>query len=77
MKRRMTCNLESEQEESAIRRLLAEARKDERRGRAEMFAAHLERLAAHILRDRLDGPAAASLLQESAISIQHQAQEIY
>lgn len=77
MKRRMTCNLESEQEESAIKRLLAEARKDERRGRAEMFAARLDILATRITSRQLTHAESAELLREEVVKIQNEAQEIY
>lgn len=57
--------------------LLAEARKEERRGRADVFAARLDTLAARITSRQLTHAEAAELLREEAIKIQNEAQEIH
>ena len=50
---------------------------EERRGRADVFAAHLEKLAVHITRGKLNGTEAAELLRNAAETIQNEAQEIH
>ncbi|HBR2697748.1 TPA: DUF2732 domain-containing protein [Klebsiella pneumoniae] len=57
--------------------LLTEARKEERRGRADMVAARLDTLAANITSRQLTHAEAAELLREEAVKIQNEAQEIH
>ncbi|SXF47901.1 putative prophage protein [Klebsiella variicola] len=64
-------------DDAGLNLLLTEARKEERRGRADVFAAHLEKLAVHITRGKLNGTEAAELLRNAAETIQNEAQEIH
>ncbi|HHQ6009567.1 TPA: DUF2732 family protein [Enterobacter hormaechei subsp. steigerwaltii] len=64
-------------DDAGLNQLLTDARMEERRGRADVFAAHLEKLAVHITRDRLNGIEAAELLRNAAETIQNEAQEIH
>lgn len=63
-------------DDAGLNLLLAEARKEERRGRADVFAARLDTLAARITSRQLTHAEAAELLREEAIKIQNEAQEI-
>ncbi|MBL5901119.1 DUF2732 domain-containing protein [Lelliottia amnigena] len=63
--------------DAGLNQLLAEARMEERRGRADVFAAHLEKLAVHITRGKLSGTEAAELLRNAAETIQNEAQEVH
>ncbi|MGG2143477.1 DUF2732 family protein [Symbiopectobacterium sp. RP] len=60
---------------TGVNLLLNEARMDERRGCADVFAARLERLALHITGNRLGSIDAAELLRDVAQRIQNDAQE--
>lgn len=62
---------------AGLNQLLTEARMEERRGRADVFAAHLEKLAVHITRGKLNGIEAAELLRNAAETIQNEAREIH
>ncbi|ELT3495201.1 DUF2732 family protein [Citrobacter freundii] len=64
-------------DDAGLNLMLTEARMEERRGRADVFAAHLEKLAAHITREKLNGTEAAELLRNAADTIQNEAQEIH
>ncbi|WP_068871162.1 MULTISPECIES: DUF2732 family protein [Edwardsiella] len=64
-------------DDAGLNLLLAEARKEERRGRADVFAARLDTLAARITSRQLTHAEAAELLREEAIKIQNEAQEIH
>ncbi len=64
-------------DDAGLNQLLTDARMEERRGRADVFAAHLEKLAVHITRGKLNGTQAAELLRNAAETIQSEAQEIH
>lgn len=57
--------------------LLTAARMEERRGRADVMAARLEKLAAFITQAGLNGVEAAELLRVEAVIIVNEAQEIH
>lgn len=64
-------------DDAGLNLLLTEARKEERRGRADEFAARLDTLAARITSRQLTHSEAAELLREEAVKIQNEAQEIH
>lgn len=64
-------------DDAGINLLLTEARKEERRGRADVFSARLDTLAARITSRQLTHAEAAELLREEAVKIQNEAQEIH
>lgn len=64
-------------DDAGLNQLLTDARMEEHRGRADVFAAHLEKLAVHITRSKLNGTEAAELLRNAAENIQNEAQEIH
>lgn len=64
-------------DDAGLNCLLTEARKDERRGRAEDMAARLDTLAARITSRQLNYAEAAELLRDEAVKIQNEAQEIH
>jgi hypothetical protein len=64
-------------DDAGLNLLLTEARMEERRGRADVFAAHLEKLAVLITHGKLNGTEAAELLRNAAETIQNEAQEIH
>lgn len=64
-------------DDAGLNLLLTEARKEERRGRADVFAARLDTLAASITSGQLTHAEAAELLREEAVKIQNEAQEIH
>ncbi|EOY5741582.1 TPA: DUF2732 family protein [Enterobacter bugandensis] len=63
--------------DAGLNLMLTAARMEERRGRADVFAAHLEKLAVHITRGKLNGTEAAELLRNAAETIQNEAQETH
>ncbi|NYY80860.1 hypothetical protein DMH27_27240 [Raoultella planticola] len=72
-----TCNTKIGPDDAGLNLLLTEARKEERRGRADVFAARLDALAAHISSRQLTHAEAAELLREEVVKIQNEAQEIH
>ncbi|MBZ7461303.1 DUF2732 domain-containing protein [Klebsiella michiganensis] len=64
-------------DDAGLNLLLTEARKEERRGRADVFAARLDTLAVRINSRQLNHAEAAELLREEAVKIQNEAQEIH
>ncbi|HEP0596513.1 TPA: DUF2732 domain-containing protein [Klebsiella pneumoniae subsp. pneumoniae] len=64
-------------DDAGLNLLLTEARKEERRGRADVFSARLDTLAARIASRQLTHAEAAELLREEAVKIQNEAQEIH
>ncbi|HBZ2425006.1 TPA: DUF2732 domain-containing protein [Klebsiella pneumoniae] len=64
-------------DDAGLNLLLTEARKEERRGRADVFAARLDTLAARIASRQLTHAEAAEMLREEAVKIQNEAQEIH
>lgn len=64
-------------DDAGLNYLLTEARKDERRGRAEVMAARLDTLAARITSRQLTYAEVAELLRDEAVKIQNEAQEIH
>lgn len=64
-------------DDAGLNLMLTEARMEERRGRADVFAAHLEKLAVHITSGKLSGTEAAELLRNAAETIQNEAREIH
>lgn len=69
-----TRNTKTGPDDAGINLLLTEARKEERRGRADVFAARLDTLAARITSRQLTH---AEVLREEAVKIQNEAQEIH
>ena len=57
--------------------LLDSARLDERKNQADLAAARLVRLAAHITKNGLTAIEAVELLRQEAETIEHQAQELH
>ncbi|ELY4584745.1 DUF2732 domain-containing protein [Cronobacter malonaticus] len=57
--------------------MLAEARLDERRGRADVMASRLDNLADHIANGRLSSTEAVELLRDEAVKIVSEAQELH
>ncbi|EUM11640.1 DUF2732 domain-containing protein [Enterobacter ludwigii] len=72
-----TLTTKTEPDDAGLNLMLTTARMEERRGRADVFAAHLEKLAVHITRGKLNGTEAAELLRNAAETIQNEAQEIH
>ncbi|MGV4050123.1 DUF2732 family protein [Citrobacter freundii] len=64
-------------DDAGLNQMLTDARIEERWGRADVFAAHLEKLAVHITRGKLNCTEAAELLRNAAETIQNEAQEIH
>ncbi|EMW0955304.1 TPA: DUF2732 domain-containing protein [Citrobacter freundii] len=64
-------------DDAGLNQMLTNARMEERRGRADVFAAHLEKLAVHITCGKLNCTEAAELLRNAAETIQNEAQEIH
>ncbi|WP_420299472.1 DUF2732 family protein [Edwardsiella tarda] len=62
---------------STMGRLLEDARKDERRNRASVMAARLERLAEHIQSERLSYMDVAELLRGECEYYRNQAREFH
>lgn len=59
--------------EEAIGLMLAEVRLEERRGRADVMAARLEKMSLHIIRHQLNGAEAADLLRQEVENLHNQA----
>ena len=57
--------------------MLLNVRIDERKNQADLSAARLVRLAAHIAQNGLSAAEAVELLQQEAENIEHQAQELH
>ncbi|HHG0806378.1 TPA: DUF2732 family protein [Klebsiella pneumoniae] len=64
-------------DDAGLNQMLTDARMEERRGRADVFAARLDTLAARIASRQLTHAEAAELLREEAVKIQNEAQEIH
>lgn len=64
-------------DDAGLNYLLTEARKEERRSRAEVMAARLDTLAARITSRQLTHAEAAELLRNEAVKIQNEAGEIH
>jgi hypothetical protein len=64
-------------DDAGLNQLLAAARMEERRGRADVMAARLEKLAAFITKGELNGKEAAELLRLEAVIITNEAQELH
>lgn len=64
-------------DDAGLNQLLATARMEERRGRADVMAARLEKLAAFITGGELNGKEAAELLRLEAVLITNEAQELH
>ncbi|EBA9120168.1 DUF2732 domain-containing protein [Salmonella enterica] len=64
-------------DDAGLNLLLTEARKEERRCRADVMAARLDSLAARIVSRQLNHVEAAELLRIAAENIQNEAQEIH
>lgn len=64
-------------DDAGLNLLPTEARKEERRGRADVMAARLDSLAARIVSRQLNHTEAAELLRQEAVKIQNEAQEIH
>ncbi|EAW6816607.1 DUF2732 domain-containing protein [Salmonella enterica subsp. enterica serovar Javiana] len=64
-------------DDAGLNQLLTDARMEERRGRADLMAARLDSLAAHIVSRQLNHVEAAELLRIAAENIQNEAQEIH
>lgn len=64
-------------DDAGINLLLAEARKEERRGRADVMATRLETLAARIVSRQLNHTEVAELLRDEAVKIQNEALEAH
>lgn len=67
----------NELEQDKIVVLLNTARLDERKNQAELAAARLVRLAAHITKNDLTTVEAVELLRQEAEAIEHHAQELH
>ena len=64
-------------DDAGINLLLAEARKEERRGRADVMVTRLEILAARIVSRQLNHKDVAELLRDEAAKIQNEVLEAY
>ncbi|EAA8312175.1 DUF2732 domain-containing protein [Salmonella enterica subsp. enterica serovar Ruiru] len=64
-------------DDAGLNQLLTDARMEERRGRADLMAARLDSLAAHIVSRQLNHTEGAELLRQEAVKIQNEAQEIH
>lgn len=64
-------------DDAGLNSLLTAARMEERRGRADVMAARLEKLAVFITQGGLNGAEAAELLRVEAVIIVNEAQEIH
>ncbi|MGB8667123.1 MAG: DUF2732 family protein [Serratia inhibens] len=62
---------------TAVTVLLNNARLDERKNQADLAAARLVRLAAHISKNGLTAIEAVELLRQEAEAIEHSAQELH
>ncbi|WP_312414051.1 DUF2732 family protein [Pseudescherichia sp.] len=70
-------NTQTGPDDAGINSLLTAARLEERRGRADVMAARLEKLAVFITRGELSGTEAAELLRLEATIIINEAQELH
>ncbi len=70
-------NTQTGPDDAGINSLLTAARLEERRGRADVMAARLEKLAVFITRGELSGAEAAELLRVEATIIINEAQELH
>lgn len=70
-------DLASGKDVTAVTVLLNNARLDERKNQADLSAARLVRLAAHISKNGLTAIEAVELLRQEAEAIEHQAQELH
>lgn len=77
MRNKETRTTKTGPDDAGLNLLLIEARKEERRGRADVMAARLETLAARIVTRQLNNAEAAELLREEAVKIQNEAREIH
>ncbi|MGG7447818.1 DUF2732 family protein [Kosakonia oryzendophytica] len=77
MRNKETRTTKTGPDDAGLNLLLIEARKEERRGRADVMAARLETLAARIVTRQLNNTEAAELLREEAVKIQNEAREIH
>ncbi|ELY3745851.1 DUF2732 domain-containing protein [Cronobacter sakazakii] len=64
-------------DDAGIVSMLAQARLDERRGRADVMASRLDNLADHIANGKLTSVEAAELLRDEAVKIVNEAQELH
>ncbi|ELY4798867.1 DUF2732 domain-containing protein [Cronobacter sakazakii] len=64
-------------DDAGIVSMLAQARLDERRGRADVMASRLDNLADHIANGKLTSVEAAALLRDEAVKIVNEAQELH
>lgn len=64
-------------DDAGLNQMLTAARMEERRGRADVMAARLEKLAVFIIKGELNGKEAAELLRLEAVIITNEAQEIH
>lgn len=72
-----TRTIQTGPDEAGINQLLAEARKEERRGRADVMAGRLEVLAARIVSRQLNHKEVAELLRDEAEKLQNEALEAH
>lgn len=72
-----TRTIQTGPDDAGINLLLAEARKEERRGRADVMAGRLEVLAARIVSRQLNHKEVAELLRDEAVKIQNEALEAH
>lgn len=71
-----TCNTKTGPDDAGLISMLTQARQDERRARADVMVARLEKLAVFITRGGLSGIEAAELLRVEAEIIQNESREI-
>lgn len=69
--------VKKENDDAGLHQMLTDARMQERKGRAEVMAARLERLAGYITSKQLTLIEAVEVLREEAVLIRNEAQEIH
>ncbi|ELQ6132332.1 DUF2732 domain-containing protein [Cronobacter dublinensis] len=77
MRNMQTRKTQNGPDDAGLVSMLAEARLDERRGRADVMASRLDNLADHIANGRLSSTEAAELLRDEAVKIVNEAQELH
>ncbi|WFQ78542.1 DUF2732 family protein [Xenorhabdus sp. SF857] len=62
-------------EDKNIERLIKQVREDERKHYADLFSSRLDKLSAHVLKNKMEYTVSAALLKSESESINRQAQE--
>ncbi|EGT4448152.1 DUF2732 domain-containing protein [Cronobacter malonaticus] len=77
MRNMQTRKTQTGPDDAGLVSMLAEARLDERRSRADVMASRLDNLANHIANGKLTSVEAAELLRDEAVKIVNEAQDLH